>query len=274
MDILHSILPSIESSEKMPVLFVGHGSPMYAIEENKYVAQFRKIGQQMPIPKAILCISAHWETHGTQVTAMENPKTIHDFGGFPPALYQVEYPAAGSPSLAHQTQQLITKTEVELDHKWGLDHGCWSVLKHIYPKANIPVVQLSLDYSKTAQSHFEIAKELVSLRHKGVLIVGSGNIIHNLRMIAWDKMNVEGFGFDWAIEANEKMKAYILQNDFQSLINYKTQGKAFELAIPSPEHYLPLLYSLALKDDTDSLQLFNDDYVAGSLAMTSVLIGA
>lgn len=270
---LNKMTEPLSNTEKMPVLFLGHGSPMNAIEENEFVTGFRNIGKTIPKPNAILCVSAHWETRGTFVTAMENPKTIHDFGGFPKVLFDVQYPAPGSPELAKQAQALIQKTEVSLDDKWGLDHGAWSVIKHLYPNADIPVIQLSLDFSKTPQYHYELAQELKSLREKGVLIIGSGNIVHNLGLVAWDKLNAGEFGFDWAIEANEKMKKYILNGDHQQLINFRSQGKSFDLAIPTPEHYLPLLYSLALKDQQDSLHLFNDKAVAGSLTMTSVKIG-
>ena len=205
-------------------------------------------------------------------TAMQNPPTIHDFGGFPKELFEVQYPAPGSPVLAQETKSLVNKTEVGLDNKWGLDHGAWSVIKHLYPHADIPVIQMSIDYSQTPQYHYELAKQIKSLRDKGVLIIGSGNMVHNLRLVAWKQLN-ENFGFDWAIEASEKMKKHILSGDFEPLINFYSQGRAFELAIPTPEHYLPLLYSLALKDDKDNVSLFNDKAVAGSLTMTSLKIG-
>lgn len=270
---LNSLAQSLENTSKMPVLFLGHGSPMNAIEENSFVRGFRKVGQELERPKAILCISAHWETKGTFVTAMEQPKTIHDFGGFPRALHEVEYPAPGSPELAKTTKALIRKTEVGLDESWGLDHGAWSVIKHLYPKADVPVIQMSIDYTKPAQYHFELAQELALLRSKGILIVGSGNMVHNLRMVAWDKLKEENYGFDWALEANEKMKSHILSGDFNPLINFKSQGRAFDLAIPTPEHYLPLLYALALKDKKDDTVLFNDQAIGGSLSMTSVKLG-
>lgn len=258
------------STEKMPVLFLGHGSPMNAIEENDFVNGFRKIGHSIIKPKAIICISAHWETKGTFVTAMEKPRTIHDFGGFPKELFAVQYPAPGSPNLAQQTKDSITKTNVELDEKWGLDHGAWSVIKHLYPNADVPTIQLSLDYTKPAQYHFELAKELYTLRQKGILIVGSGNMVHNLRMVAWDKLTGDPYAYDWAKEANDKMKLFIRNGDFKSLVDYKNQGKAFNLSIPTPEHYLPLLYALALKDNTDETTIFNDEPIGGSLSMTSV----
>ena len=268
---LNKMTSAMSSTGKMPVLFLGHGSPMNAIEENEFVSAFKKLGKELVRPNAILCISAHWETKGTFVTAMQNPPTIHDFGGFPQALFDVQYPAKGSPELAQETKNIITKTEVGLDDKWGLDHGAWSVIKHLYPNADIPVIQMSIDYSQPAKYHYELAKEISSLRQKGVLIIGSGNIVHNLRMVAWKKLNEE-FAFDWAIEANEKMKNYILSGDHQKLIDFKSQGKAFDLAIPTPEHYLPLLYTLALKEENEKLTLFNDKPVGGSLSMTSLKI--
>lgn len=270
---LNKITSLLSSTEKMPVLFLGHGSPMNAIEENEFVAGFRNIAKTITKPNAILCVSAHWETRGTFVTAMQNPPTIHDFGGFPKALFEVQYPAPGSPELAKETKSLVTKTEVSLDEKWGLDHGAWSVIKHLYPNADVPVIQMSLDYYQTPQYHYELAKELASLRKKGVLIIGSGNMVHNLRMVAWDKLNTSGFGYDWALEVSEKMKKYILNGDHQQLINFRSHGKPFELAIPTPEHYLPLLYAMALKEENDTVSLFNDKTIAGSLTMTSLKIG-
>src|SRR5690606_22165632 len=245
---LNKTIPSFENSSKMPVLFLGHGSPMNAIDENEFVTGFRNIARDIPKPNAILCVSAHWETKGTYVTAMQNPTTIHDFGGFPKQLFEVQYPAPGSPDLARATKTLITKTEVVMDDKWGLDHGAWSVIKHLYPQADIPVIQMSIDYSKPAKYHYELAKEISSLRKKGVLIIGSGNMVHNLRLVAWNKLN-EHYAFDWATEANEMMKTHILSGDHQKLIDFKSQGKVFDLAIPTPEHYLPLLYTLALKEE-------------------------
>jgi 4,5-DOPA dioxygenase extradiol len=258
---------------KMPVLFLGHGSPMNAIEENEFVAGWRTIGKEIPRPKAVVCISAHWETQGTQVTAMAKPKTIHDFGGFPEELYAVQYPAPGSPELAKEISHTIKKTKIGLDEKWGLDHGCWVVVKQLYPDADVPVVQMSLDQTKPAHYHYDLAKELSWLRDKGVLIIGSGNMVHNLGLVEWDKLEAIGYAYDWAIEASGKMKKFILDGDHQSLIDYQSQGKSYNLAIPTPEHYLPLLYALALKDEKDTLKLFNDKAVAGSLTMTSVKIG-
>jgi 4,5-DOPA dioxygenase extradiol len=270
---LFRISDNLASDQKMPLLFLGHGSPMNAIEENEFVAGFRRIASEIPRPRAIVCVSAHWETRGTQVTAMPQPKTIHDFGGFPKELYEVQYPAPGSPELAKELRDTALTTEISLDDKWGLDHGAWSVIKHLYPNADIPVIQMSLDYGKTPRQHYELAQELEGLRKKGVLVIGSGNMVHNLRMVAWNKLNEPGFGFDWAIEANEKMKQFILNDDHGPLVRYQDMGRAFELAIPSPDHYLPLLYTLALKGKDENIEIFNDKALGGSLTMTSVKIG-
>ena len=264
---------NLKSSNKMPVLFLGHGSPMNAIEENEFVQGFRKVESEIETPQAILCVSAHWETKGTFVTAMPQPRTIHDFGGFPKQLYEVQYPAPGSPSLAQETKELVQSAEVGLDEKWGLDHGAWSVIKHMYPNANIPVIQLSLDYRKGPQYHYELANELASLREKGVLIVGSGNMVHNLGAVDWKNMDKDDYAFDWALEASEKMKGYILNGDHQALIDYKKQGQSLKLAVPTPEHFLPLLYSLGLKAKNEEVVLFNDKAIGGSLTMTSIKIG-
>ncbi|UBB89578.1 4,5-DOPA dioxygenase extradiol [Candidatus Kaistella beijingensis] len=268
-----NISDGFKTTEKMPVLFLGHGSPMNAVEENIFVQGFRNISKEIPKPNAIICISAHWLTDGTFVTAMENPKTIHDFYGFPPELFEVQYPAKGSPDLAKETQEILAPNFVEEDHNWGLDHGAWSVLKHLYPNADIPVIQLSIDYRKPPQYHFDLAKKLQKLREKGILIIGSGNIIHNLRMVDFRNIDNIGYGFDWAIEAREKTNNMILDGDFQSLIDYQKQGTALQYAVPTPDHYLPLIYSLGLKEKTEKVSLFNDELIGGSLSMTSLRIG-
>ncbi|PZX92117.1 4,5-DOPA dioxygenase extradiol [Flavobacterium aquariorum] len=269
---LHKISGSFSNTEKMPVLFLGHGSPMNAIEENQFVTGFRNMAKTLPKPNAILCISAHWFTSGTKVTAMEMPRTIHDFGGFPKELFDVEYPAKGSPELATVTQELLLPTDVELDQHWGLDHGAWSVIKHLYPDADIPVIQMSIDYTKSGQYHFDLAQKLSALRSKGILIVGSGNIIHNLRMVDFRNINTDNYGYDWAVEARADINDYLLDGNFQPLIDFEKQSKAFQLAIPTPDHYLPLVYTLGLKGKSEELSLFNDKLVAGSLSMTSVKI--
>ncbi len=272
LNAIHQLTDSLENTPKMPVLFLGHGSPMNAIEENEFVQGFRTVSSEIETPKAIIVVSAHWESQGTRVTAMDQPPTIHDFGGFPKALYEVQYPAPGIPALAQEVKDMTHSTDVHLDDKWGLDHGAWSVIRHMYPKANIPVIQISLDYYKTPQQHYELAQELARLREKGILIVGSGNMVHNLRMVHWQKLN-DNFGYDWAKEANDKMKQLILDGNHQALINFQKQGKAFDLSIPTPEHYLPLLYALALQNKKDEISIFNDEPVGGSLTMTSVKIG-
>jgi 4,5-DOPA dioxygenase extradiol len=271
---LNKITEPFKKTEKMPVLFLGHGSPMNAIEENEFVRGWREIGSRLPKPNAILCVSAHWETRGTFVTVAEKPVTIHDFGGFPKALYEVEYPAPGSPELAEETINLVKNTEVGADNKWGLDHGAWSVIKHLYPHADVPVIEMSLDYYQPPQFHYDLAGELSPLREKGILIIGSGNMVHNLRMVAWDKFDADNYAYDWALEASSQMKEYILSGNHQQLINYKSHSQAYNLAIPTPEHYLPLLYALALKEKNEKVQLFNDKAVAGSLTMTSLIIDA
>lgn len=272
MNEFNKITSTFGNTDQMPVLFIGHGSPMNAIEENEFVSNWRELGKTLPRPNAILVISAHWETLGTQITAMERPRTIHDFGGFPQALFEVQYPAPGNPELAREVKSIVKSTDILLDQKWGLDHGAWSIVNRLYPNADIPVIQMSLDYYQTPRYHYDLAKELASLRHKGVLIIGSGNMVHNLRMVAWDKLNADAYGYDWALEANEKMKQFILSGDHPSMINFKSQGRAFDLAIPSPEHFIPSLYALALKEESDKLDFFNDKAVAGSLTMTSFKI--
>jgi 4,5-DOPA dioxygenase extradiol len=230
---------STDSAAKMPVLFVGHGSPMNAIEENEFTAGFREITMAIPKPVAILCISAHWETRGTYLTAMENPPTIHDFGGFPRKLYEVKYPAPGDPGLAAEIKALSGSTEIGLNCTWGLDHGAWSVIKHMYPEAGVPVIQMSLDYMQAPSRHYEIMKELAVLREKGVLVIGSGNMVHNLGLVAWDRLGAEEYGYDWAMEAGEKMKQYIIEGDHKQLVNYRCHGKAFELSYQLPNIICP-----------------------------------
>lgn len=255
------------------MLFIGHGSPMNAIEENEFVQGWRAVGEKLPRPDAILCVSAHWETRGTMVTAMEKPATLHDFGGFPRELFEVEYPAPGSPELARETAGIITKTRVSEDTNWGLDHGCWSVVSRLYPAADVPVFQMSLDYCQAPRFHYDLARDLSPLRMKKVLILASGNLVHNLRMVAWDRVNEPGYGYDWAIEAKDKINGFILSGDHLSLVNYKSQGRAISLAVPTPDHFLPLLYALALKEDDEKVSLFNDKTTMGSLSMTSLIIG-
>lgn len=252
----------------MPVLFVGHGNPMNAIEKNEYHKKWQEMGKSMPKPKAILVVSAHWLTKGTKVMAMEKPKTIHDFGGFPDELFAQQYPAKGSPEFAKEVQSIVTKTKVQSDFEWGLDHGTWSVLLPMFPNADIPVFQLSIDYSQPPQYHYDLAKELSSLRKKGVLIIGSGNIVHNLGMIQWG-----GKAFDWAIEFDTKIKGFIDAKEHNSIINYDKLGSIAKLAVPTNDHYLPLLYSLALQEKNENISYFNEKCEMGSMSMRSVKIG-
>lgn len=270
----NSFTSNLEEQEHlMPVLFIGHGSPMNGIEDNEFSARWAQMAKEIPTPKAVLVVSAHWYSRGTMITAMDFPKTIHDFGGFPQALFDVQYPAPGSPQLAKDTATLIHSAQVELDHDWGLDHGTWTVVRRMYPEAKIPVLQLSIDYTKPPRYHYELGRELMDLRKKGVLIIGSGNMVHNLRMVAWEHLQKESYGFDWAIEMNEIFKKHISDRNHQPLINYENLNKSAKLAIPTPDHYYPLLYILGLQDKNDPVHFFNDKAVGGSLTMTSVKLG-
>lgn len=257
----------------MPALFIGHGSPMNGIQDNEFSARWRKMAKEIPVPKAVLVVSAHWLSSGTRITAMDFPETIHDFGGFPRELFEVQYPAPGDPAIAAVTRKLVKMASIEEDHDWGLDHGTWTIVRHMYPEANIPVLQLSIDRNKGAKYHFQLAKELAALRKKGVLIVGSGNMVHNLGMLAWDKIDEPGYGYGWALEINERFKKHISEGDFDPLINFESLGAESRLAIPTPEHYIPLLYTLGVKNSDEQVSFFNDRAVAGSLTMTSVKIG-
>ncbi|MDD4516497.1 4,5-DOPA dioxygenase extradiol [Massilibacteroides sp.] len=271
---LRDIVEKTKSTPVMPVLFVGHGSPMNAIEDNPFSRKWKELGTELPRPSAILCISAHWETNGTFVTAMPVPETIHDFGGFPCELFKVQYPASGDTVLAKTIKDEIREYPIGLNQDWGLDHGSWSVLRHIYPHADIPVLELSIDYTRSMQYHYDLAKELAFLRRKGVLIVGSGNMVHNLRLVhvkSIDGFN-EPYGYDWALEMNDIFKEKIKTGDHKALINYPTLSKAAKLAIPTPDHYIPLLYALSLQEADEEVSFFNDQALAGSLTMTSVII--
>ncbi len=257
-----------ESDQKMPVLFVGHGNPMNALEDNDFSRAWAEVGRALPHPNAILCISAHWQTDGTQVTGMDQPQTIHDFGGFPPELFEYQYPAPGSPDLAVLTQTTVQQTPVQLDQAWGLDHGTWSVLCRMFPQADVPVVQLSLDWTQKPDFHYALGRELTALRRKGILIIGSGNIVHNLRRVVFQEA-----AYDWALEFDDIAKRLIESRDHHSLIHYQTLGQAARLAIPTNEHYLPLLYALALQEPNEPIRFFADRVTLGSLSMRSVWIG-
>ena len=257
---------------RMPVLFFGHGSPMVAIEDSPTSRSWRDLAASLPRPKAILCISAHWETRVTAVTAMERPKTIHDFGAsFPKALFDKQYPAAGDPALAKRVAALLAPTPVALDAgQWGLDHGTWSVLVHAYPEADIPVVQLSLDVNLTPQARFDLGRRLAPLRDEGVLIVGTGNIVHNLRAMNWQSAACAPY--DWAARFNDEIRASVTQNQPERAIAFAKMEKEAPLAAPTPEHFWPLLYVLGARLPDDKARLFNDRIEHASLSMTSVLI--
>lgn len=257
----------------MPVLFIGHGSPMNGIEDNDFSKRWAGIAREIPTPSAVLVISAHWFTKGTHITAMDFPPTIHDFGGFPRALFDVQYNAPGNPALAKETISMIQSAGVIPDHEWGLDHGTWTVVRHMYPEAAIPVLQLSIDYTMAPAGHYTLAKELFGLRKKGVLIIGSGNMVHNLGMVAWDKINGPPYGYDWTLQMNDRFKQLITDGNHQPLIKYESLGEAAKLAIPTPEHYLPLIYSIGLQGNKDEPSFFNDQAIGGALTMTSVKFG-
>ena len=256
------------SELKMPVLFIGHGSPMNAIEENEFSQSWEAISQTMPQPKAILCISAHWETASTQVTAMAHPKTIHDFYGFPRELNEMQYPAPGSPELAEKVCQLLAAEHVTADQSWGLDHGAWSVLARMYPQAEVPVVQLSLAQTRDGQLHYELGKKLAPLREEGVLILGSGNIVHNLRL-----MSFEGEPYLWAVEFDQQAKAWIESKNHSRLIHFQELGRSAALAINSAEHFLPLMYILALQQIGEEAAFYCEAMSLGSFSMRCVRFG-
>jgi 4,5-DOPA dioxygenase extradiol len=264
----HDFSQFVDSEIKMPVLFVGHGSPTNAIEDNEFSRAWADAAKAIPRPKAIICVSAHWETSGTSVTAMERPKTIHDFFGFPQELYKMRYPAPGSPALARLTSQIVHEVDIHADSDWGLDHGTWSVLSHMFPEAEIPVIQLSLDRTKGPVFHYELGRELKALRNKGILIIGSGNMVHNLGEMVWQET-----AYDWAIEFDAMMKSLILSGDHDPIINYPNLGEAAQLSVPTNEHFLPLLYILALQDKKDDLHFFAEKVTLGSISMRSLRIG-
>jgi len=258
----------IVSAVKMPVLFVGHGSPTNAVEENEFSRAWADVGKSVPRPRAVLCVSAHWETNGTEVTAASHPGTIHDFSGFPRPLYEVSYPAPGAPDLARRVRDTVRGTRVRSDRDRGLDHGAWSVLRRMFPEADIPVVQLSLDRVKAPAFHYELGKELAGLRREGVLIVGSGNIVHNLGVIVW-----EDTAYDWAVEFDETVKRLILSGDHDAIVHYPMLGRPARLSVPTNEHFLPLLYVLALREKGEGIRFFSDKVTLGSISMRSLRIG-
>ena len=255
-------------ARRMPVLFIGHGNPMNAIERTEFRRSWEDLGRRLPRPKAVMCISAHWETRGVYLTASGRPETIHDFYGFPQALFEVQYPAPGDPVLARRTRERISSLDAHLDPERGLDHGAWSVLLAMYPEADIPVVQLSLDTDRPGGFHYALARELRPLRDEGVLILGSGNIVHNLRLFSYHDPTT----LDWAVRFDGEIKRRITARDHEALMSCETLGPDARLAVPTPEHYYPLLYALALQDEGEPLHFFNST-VLSSISMTSVLIG-
>ena len=263
---MNAIFP--ETDVRLPALFVGHGSPTNAIEDNEFSRSWAEAGSALPRPRAILCVSAHWETQGTYVTAMQNPKTIHDFFGFPQALFEMQYPAPGSQELARLACASIHETEVRLDQEWGLDHGAWSVLSRMFPAADIPVVQLSLDRGREPEAHNELARDLRALRKRGVLILGSGNLVHNLGRLVW-----QDTAYDWALEFDERVKRLIASGDHDAIIQYQRLGQAARLAVPTNEHFLPLLYILALQERNEAIRFFTEKVTLGTISMRSVWIG-
>lgn len=265
---LSSLASNWGNSPDMPIMFVGHGSPMNAIEKNNYTKTWAEVGKNLPTPNAILVVSAHWETKGTKVTAMPNPKTIHDFYGFPKELFDAEYNAPGDPELASKIVREQSKYTIEEDHKWGLDHGTWSILMPMYPDAKIPVLQLSLDKHLSPEQHFDLAHQLKSLRQKGVLVVGSGNIVHNLRMMRFNQP-----AYDWANEFDRYVEQKLNKKDFKSLIDYQSFGTAAQLSVPTNEHYLPMLYMLGMSDKSEQMHYFNNKMDLGSVSMRSFIIG-
>lgn len=264
---LNILSRDLSSSDRMPLLFVGHGNPMNAILDNSYSRTWKEIGEKLPKPKAILSISAHWITqNGTKVTAMEKPETIHDFGGFPEELYQQQYPAPGSPEFAEETRKMITSDPVSLDYEWGLDHGTWSVLHPMFPLADIPVYQLSIDYNKPPQFHFDLGRQIKALREKGVLILGSGNIVHNLRRMRYGEKP-----FDWAVEFDEKMRDALIERNDQAIIDFRNMGELASAAHPTHDHFLPLLCVAGSRDPKDEIEFFNAEIDLSSVSMRSVL---
>jgi 4,5-DOPA dioxygenase extradiol len=251
-----------------PILFIGHGSPTNAIDNNEYTRTWKELGQQLPTPKSIVCISAHWQTVGTQITSLLRPQTIHDFSGFTRKLFETHYLANGNPELAKHIATTLDTENITLNTNRGLDHGAWSILRNMYPDADIPVLQLSLDQTKTPQEHYDLGKKLRFLREENTLIIGSGSIIHNLSKLDWTNSQIS---FNWAESALEKIKQLIASNDHQALINYPHLDDDVQLAIPTPEHFIPMLYILALKSESDKLSFFNDKIEMGAISMTSVI---
>jgi 4,5-DOPA dioxygenase extradiol len=257
--------------DRLPTIFFGHGNPLNGLQRNAYTESWAAIGQSIEKPKAVLCISAHWYVPGVAVTAMQHPRTIHDFGGFPRELYEIQYPAPGSPNLAKRVQELLTPASVALDHTWGLDHGAWSVLCHVFPQADVPVVQLSIHETEAPGFHFDLGKRLAPLRDEGVLVIGSGNLVHNLHTYAWGRHNVEPF--DWAVRFEERARELLTSGDSSPLIDYESLGRDALLSVPTPDHYLPLLYVLGARAAQDDITFPIAGFDGGSVSMLCVRFG-
>lgn len=255
----------------MPTIFFGHGNPMNAVSKNVYTDGWKAIGTSIPRPRAILAVSAHWYTPSCGVTAHAAPPTIHDFGGFPRELYEVNYPAPGSPELARRVKQLLSPLEVPLDESWGLDHGTWSVLTHVFPQADIPVVQLAIDERQPPSFHYELGKRLAPLREEGVLVVGSGNLVHNLHSYAWGRAGVQAY--DWAMRFEQRVRELLAAGDDAALVNYEGLGRDAKLSVPTPDHYLPLLYVLGLRRKDDPISFPIEGVDGGSVSMLAVRFG-
>jgi 4,5-DOPA dioxygenase extradiol len=260
----------MNGQRRMPAVFFGHGSPMNALERNRYTEAWTAAGERFGKPKAILAISAHWYIRDTAVTAMPKPPTIHDFGGFPPALHAVQYPAPGDPALASRVRELLAPLAVQLDDEWGLDHGTWSVLVHAYPDADVPVVQLAIDGTQPPQFHYKLGRQLGALRDEGVMIVGSGNVVHNLRVIQW---GAAAAPYPWATRFNDEVRACLSRREHGPLVGYEAQGDAARMAVPTPEHYLPLLYVIGAQRDDEALTILTDGIELGSISMLAFAVG-
>ena len=258
-------------TQPMPAIFFGHGNPMTTLSDNDFTKGWAAIGAEIPRPKAALCVSAHWYLPATLVTAMPSPRTIHDFGGFPRELFEITYPAHGDPALAKRLQDLLEPTSVGLDERWGLDHGTWTVLRHVFPKADVPVVQLSIDESQPPAFHYELARQLSPLRDEGILIIGSGNIVHNLRAYSWDQPNVKPL--DWAVRFDRHVREQLLARKERQLIDYEKLGQDALRSAPTPDHYLPLLYVIALRRENEPVSFPVEGFDGGSMSMLTVQIG-
>ncbi len=256
---------------RMPALFIGHGNPLNALQHNEYTEAWQALGETLPRPKAILAVSAHWYVPGGRVTADEQPRTIHDFGGFPQELFDVQYPAPGSPDLAARTRDLLGPVDIAMDRSWGLDHGTWSILVHLYPDADVPVVQLGIDETLTARQHYELATRLQPLRDEDVLILGSGNIVHNLHTYSWGRHPIDPY--DWAVDFETAVRVHIDDDDPGPVIGYETDLPGGELSAPTPDHFLPLLYALAQRHDDDSVAWKVGGFDGGSISMLALQLG-